>query len=100
MAAGTSAAMLAWTDGPAAAVLDGVGVPVLDEPPHAASIAAGTRSAIPTRLENVTLRPMSNPRIARELNELAIVDRIRLPCPAGQPQQGRQTGFGLAIRRS
>ena len=58
MAAGTPAAMLVWTVGPAAAELVGVGVDVLPEPPQAASSAAGKRSPIPARRESVTERPM------------------------------------------
>src|SRR5450631_1849673 len=61
-AAGTSAEMLAWAAGPAAAELVGVGVEVLPEPPQAARSAAGTRRAIPARRDDVTVRPMCDPQ--------------------------------------
>ena len=61
-AAGTSAAIVGCIAGPAAA--EGVGVeepPPFVEPPHAASSAAGNRSAIPARREKLTVRRMCAP---------------------------------------
>src|ERR1039457_4097785 len=63
IAAGTSAAMVAWVVGLAAAELAGEELPL--EPPHAARSAAGRRSAIPARRENLTVRPMFDPQSPR-----------------------------------
>src|ERR1700733_13149272 len=77
IAAGTSAAIDAWVDGTGSAELAGAEPPPLD-PPHAASKATGTRSAIPARRESLTVRPMCDPQKPRTVQVASIVDFHRI----------------------